>query len=102
MRLLRLWGRVVCVGSLAAGSLVAAAAGPSWASAANRALGVNWMRGYAAPGTPLAYDKVGLIKVGSPHSKERGHLDPSPWWRRGIRPPGGAVAPTVGVESAQP
>jgi hypothetical protein len=28
------------------------------------ALGVSWLKGYAAPGTPSRYDKVGVIKVG--------------------------------------
>jgi hypothetical protein len=28
------------------------------------ALGVTWMKGFAAPGTPTRYDKVGVIKVG--------------------------------------
>ena len=77
MRLLRLWGQVVCAGSLVAATLTAAAtAGPSPASAAGPATGVTWMRGYAAPGTPLAYDKVGVIKVGSPQAKNVLVLEP--------------------------
>ena len=77
MRLLRLWGQVVCAGSLVAATLtVAATAGPSPASAAGPATGVTWMRGYAAPGTPLAYDKVGVIKVGSPQAKNVLVLEP--------------------------
>jgi hypothetical protein len=32
--------------------------------AAASALGVTWMKGFTAPGTPARYDKVGVIKVG--------------------------------------
>jgi pimeloyl-ACP methyl ester carboxylesterase len=35
------------------------------ASSASAKLGVTWMKGYAAPGTPAKYDKVGVIKVGA-------------------------------------
>jgi hypothetical protein len=67
--LLRFWGRVACAGSIGAGLLVAsAAAGSSPAAASGPTLGVTWMTGYAAPGTPPAYDKVGVIKVGSPRA----------------------------------
>ncbi len=34
------------------------------AAGAQAKLGVTWMRGYAAPGTPVRYDKVGVIKIG--------------------------------------
>jgi hypothetical protein len=30
---------------------------------------VTWMRGFAAPGTPARYDKVGVLKIGSPHAR---------------------------------
>jgi hypothetical protein len=77
LRFLRSWGRVVCAGSLVSGLLVAAAAAdPSSASAAGPTLGVTYMRGYAAPGTPAAFDKVGVIKVGSPHAKNVLVLEP--------------------------
>ena len=35
------------------------------ASPAGAKLGVTWMKGYAAPGTPAKYNKVGVIKVGA-------------------------------------
>jgi len=47
---------VVCAG---------VAALPSAASA----LGVRWMNGYSAPGTPAKYDKVGVLKVGPAHAR---------------------------------
>jgi hypothetical protein len=76
LRFLPSWGRVVCAGSLVSGLLVAAAADPSRASAAGPTLGVTYMRGYAAPGTPPAFDKVGVIKVGSPRAKNVLVLEP--------------------------
>ena len=33
------------------------------------ALSVTWMKSVASPGTPAKYDKVGVIKVGSPKAK---------------------------------
>jgi pimeloyl-ACP methyl ester carboxylesterase len=39
------------------------------ASAAARPLSVTWLRGFAAPGTPAKYNKVGVIKVGSAKAK---------------------------------
>jgi hypothetical protein len=47
---------VCCVASL---SLPAAAS----------ALGVTWMNGFSAPGTPAKYDQVGVIKVGPQSAK---------------------------------
>ena len=35
------------------------------ASPAGAKLGVTWMKGYVAPGTPAKYNKVGVIKVGA-------------------------------------
>ena len=35
------------------------------AAPASAKLGVTWMKGYSAPGTPAKYDKVGVIKVGA-------------------------------------
>jgi hypothetical protein len=45
-------------------------------STASAAIGVTWMRGFAAPGTPAKYDKVGVIKVGSPKAKNVLVLEP--------------------------
>jgi len=39
-------------------------------------LGVTWMKGYAAPGTPAQYDKVGVIKVGASSAKNVLVLEP--------------------------
>jgi pimeloyl-ACP methyl ester carboxylesterase len=47
------------------GALVACAAMPASASA----LGVTWMNGFDAPGTPAKYNKVGVIKVGPSSAK---------------------------------
>jgi pimeloyl-ACP methyl ester carboxylesterase len=46
------------------------------ASSASAKLGVTWMKGYAAPGTPAKYDKVGVIKVGSRHARNVLVLEP--------------------------
>jgi pimeloyl-ACP methyl ester carboxylesterase len=35
------------------------------AAPASAKLGVTWMKGYVAPGTPAKYNKVGVIKVGA-------------------------------------
>jgi hypothetical protein len=45
-------------------------------SAAARPLGVTWMAGFAAPGTPARYDKVGVIKVGPSSAKNVLVLEP--------------------------
>jgi pimeloyl-ACP methyl ester carboxylesterase len=45
-------------------------------SAAVRPLGVEWMAGFAAPGTPVRYDKVGVIKVGPSSAKNVLVLEP--------------------------
>ena len=39
-------------------------------------LKVDWMRGAPAPGTPARYDKVGVLKVGSPHARNVLVLEP--------------------------
>jgi len=39
-------------------------------------LGVTWMQGFAAPGTPAQYDKVGIIKVGPSSAKNVLVLEP--------------------------
>jgi pimeloyl-ACP methyl ester carboxylesterase len=48
----------------------------AFASSASAKLGVTWMKGYAAPGTPAKYDKVGVIKVGSRHARNVLVLEP--------------------------
>lgn len=46
------------------------------AAPAAAALKVRWMAGYRAPGTPSRYDKVGVIKVGSPSARNVLVLEP--------------------------
>jgi hypothetical protein len=46
------------------------------AGAAARPLGVTWMRGFAAPGTPARFDKVGVIKVGPASARNVLVLEP--------------------------
>jgi pimeloyl-ACP methyl ester carboxylesterase len=67
------------------GLLVAVALGivlgglPGGASSAGTpapALGVSWMKGFSAPGTPAKYNKVGVIKVGSSGAKNVLVLEP--------------------------
>src|SRR5438270_13505440 len=38
-------------------------------AASASALGVTWMKGFSAPGTPGKYNKVGVIKVGPATAK---------------------------------
>ena len=57
---------------MAAAVLCGAALLATWGSSSSASsptipLAVTWMQGYAAPGTPAKYNKVGVIKVG-PHS----------------------------------
>ncbi len=40
------------------------------------ALSVQWMNGFAAPGTPAKYNKVGVLKIGPPHAKNVLVLEP--------------------------
>ena len=58
---------LACLASLAFAS--AAAASPP-------RLTVTWMKGYAAPGTPAKYDKVGVIKVGARSARNVLVLEP--------------------------
>jgi len=53
-----------------------ASSGPSSASTPSKPLGVTWMQGFAAPGTPARYDKVGVIKVGPSSAKNVLVLEP--------------------------
>jgi hypothetical protein len=77
LRLLRSWRRVVSAAAFGAAVLAATAnATPSSASGASPPLGVTWMTGYAAPGTPSAFDKVGVIKVGPPTARNVLVLEP--------------------------
>src|SRR3984885_12876450 len=46
------------------------------AAPASAKLGVTWMKGFAAPGTPAKYDKVGVIKVGASRARNVLVLEP--------------------------
>jgi len=46
------------------------------AAPAPAALHVTWMPGYEQPGTPVRYDKVGVIKVGAPSARNVLVLEP--------------------------
>src|SRR5579859_3138641 len=52
-------------------AVLASAAAPAMAAPtrARPLLHVVWMQGYAAPGTPARYDKVGVLKIGSPRAR---------------------------------
>ena len=56
---------------LLTGALILALSG-----SAQAALKVHWMPGVSSPGTPAKYDKVGVIKVGSPKAKNVLVLEP--------------------------
>ncbi len=62
-RRLALPAALACVGALVGAAPAAA-------------LKVTWMAGYHAPGTPAKYDKVGVIKVGSPSARNVLVLEP--------------------------
>jgi pimeloyl-ACP methyl ester carboxylesterase len=64
---LRLTGLAVMVVCLMAAAV---------ASSASAEQGVHWMRGYAAPGTPARFDKVGVLKFGPPHARNVLVLEP--------------------------
>jgi len=49
---------------------------PAASGASAAALKVTWMAGFRAPGTPSRYDKVGVIKVGSPSARNVLVLEP--------------------------
>jgi pimeloyl-ACP methyl ester carboxylesterase len=46
------------------------------AAPASAKLGVTWMKGFAARGTPAKYNKVGVIKVGAPRARNVLVLEP--------------------------
>ena len=71
-RAIRGLAAAVALGSV----LTATAAGVSGASPPARPLAVTWMQGFAAPGTPASYDKVGVIKVGPGTAKNVLVLEP--------------------------
>ena len=52
-------------------ALAVAVIGLAAAAPASAKLGVTWMKGYVAPGTPAKFDKVGVIKVGARSAQQR-------------------------------
>ena len=64
----------VLIGCLAV--LFSSCGSSSPASSSATPLGVTWMQGFAAPGTPAQYDKVGIIKVGPSSAKNVLVLEP--------------------------
>ena len=62
--------------ALAAAALVAASCSGATTAPANQRLGVTWMAGYAAPATPTAFDRVGVIKIGPAGAKNVLVLEP--------------------------
>ena len=66
----RLTATAPLVVSLAAGALAPPALGVA------RPLAVSWTRGWPSPGTPVRYDRVGVIKVGSPRAHNVLVLEP--------------------------
>ena len=63
--------------AIAFGSTVAVvSSGLSSVGASTKPLGVTWMQGFAAPGTPAKYDKVGVIEVGPSSAKNVLVLEP--------------------------
>jgi pimeloyl-ACP methyl ester carboxylesterase len=72
MSLLRGFFAAMVLASLA----VAASSGASSASAAPKPPEVTWMRGFTVPGTPVKYDKVGVIKIGPSTAKNVLVLEP--------------------------
>jgi pimeloyl-ACP methyl ester carboxylesterase len=52
------------------------ATGSLGAASASARSSVSWMSSYRAPGTPPRYDKVGVIKIGSPSAKNVLVLEP--------------------------
>jgi len=62
-------------GSLLGIALVALTTGFT-GSASAATLKVNWMRGVASPGTPVRYDRVGVVKVGPARAKNVLVLEP--------------------------
>ncbi|HWD51683.1 MAG TPA: alpha/beta hydrolase [Acidimicrobiales bacterium] len=59
-----------------AAALSSCGSSPAARTSASSPLGVTWMTGYAAPGTPAQYDKVGVIKVGPSNAKNVLVLEP--------------------------
>jgi pimeloyl-ACP methyl ester carboxylesterase len=68
------WVQVLWAVALCAGLLVSSTSATATSRSSTPVL--TWMRGYAAPGTPAALDKVGVIKVGPSGAKNVLVLEP--------------------------
>lgn len=70
---LRSWSRRAATAIVAIAGLVAGA--PAVARPVARP-SVTWMGSYRAPGTPVRYDRVGVLKIGSPRARNVLVLEP--------------------------
>jgi pimeloyl-ACP methyl ester carboxylesterase len=68
--------RLALAAACLSGALTMALSTPVLAATTSLAPGVVWMNGYAAPGTPAKYNKVGVLKVGSASAKNVLVLEP--------------------------
>jgi pimeloyl-ACP methyl ester carboxylesterase len=64
-----------CLAAVLSGCGSSSSASPS-TTLSTAPLSVTWMQGYAAPGTPAQYNKVGVIKVGPSSAKNVLVLEP--------------------------
>ena len=73
-----LWSAIAigCVATLLTSCKSSPSATSSPVKSTTPPLSVVWMQGYAAPGTPAMYDKVGVIKVGPSGAKNVLVLEP--------------------------
>jgi pimeloyl-ACP methyl ester carboxylesterase len=65
-----------CIRRLRGALLALAVISLTAAAPASAKLGVTWMKGFAAPGTPAKYNKVGVIKVGATRARNVLVLEP--------------------------
>jgi hypothetical protein len=65
-----------CAGALVLGYGSSPSFASTSTSSSTAGLHVTWMQGYAAPGTPAKYNKVGVIKVGPSEAKNVLVLEP--------------------------
>jgi pimeloyl-ACP methyl ester carboxylesterase len=69
-------GRALVAATALSSMALVTVSGTSAASTGTKPLAVTWMKGFAAPGTPAKYDKVGVIKVGPSSAKNVLVLEP--------------------------
>jgi hypothetical protein len=69
-------GRTLVAAVAVMATALVTVSGTGSASTPAKRLAVTWMAGFAAPGTPVKYDKVGVIKVGPTSAKNVLVLEP--------------------------